>query len=182
MIHYIKSNLDSSRSSSPSCHTILGCSNIGLHLSVGGTKVTCPLEGGDISVDGYYGKLTCPVSNKICQLLQDKCSGSGALMPDGTCECNPGFVGEDCSGIQCPINADTNSVCSGSSQGTCNTALGECECQAAYTGLDCSQLVCPSHEGHKFYEECSSHGTCDRVEGECTCEDGYSGRYLTFKV
>ncbi|KAE9026380.1 hypothetical protein PR002_g10928 [Phytophthora rubi] len=58
----------------PTCYKVLGCSSTSLTLSIGGVEVQCPIEGGEITVYGYKGKLVCPPSAQLCQLLQDKCS------------------------------------------------------------------------------------------------------------
>lgn len=155
------------------CYRVTGCTATSLKLSVGGKDVECPLEGGTITVSGYRGQLQCPVGTRLCQMLQDKCSGSGVLLSDGTCQCNPGYVGSDCSGIACPMNGGQQ--CSGDAHGTCDASTGTCKCTAVYTGLSCSDLVCPIFDG-KNDTECSGQGTCDRTFGTCTCRNGYSGK------
>ena len=116
-----------SRAPEPSCYTILGCSNVGLQLSIGGKTITCPRQGGEVSVPGFFGTVQCPMSNKICQILQEKCNGSGVLMADGSCTCNPGYSGEDCSEIDCPQNRFTGALCNGPTHGTCDKATGQCQ-------------------------------------------------------
>lgn len=155
------------------CYRVTGCTSTSLKLSIGGKDVECPLEGGEVTVSGYTGKLICPVGTRLCQILQDKCSGAGVLLSDGTCQCNPGYEGEDCSGISCPKT--NGEECSGDSHGTCDLTTGTCTCTSPYTGPSCSELVCPVAQG-KNALECSGQGTCDRAYGTCTCANGYSGK------
>ncbi|DAZ94498.1 TPA: hypothetical protein N0F65_011851 [Lagenidium giganteum] len=156
------------------CYKVTGCTSSNLQLQINGKQVLCPMEGGEITVPGLKGKLQCPVANKLCQMIQDQCNGQGILQPSGTCVCNPGYVGDDCSGLSCPLNSD-GVECSGSDHGSCNTKNGQCQCTSAYTGLTCSELVCPMATGKNHYE-CSGHGTCDGAFGTCTCVSGYSGK------
>ncbi|RLN79412.1 hypothetical protein BBJ28_00005415 [Nothophytophthora sp. Chile5] len=164
----------------PTCYKVLGCSASKLTLSIGGVDVQCPIEGGDVKVSGYKGKLACPPSTQLCQTLQDKCSGSGVLLPSGDCECLPGFVGADCSGIACPAAVSISTTgeaeeCGGSSRGVCDRTTGQCKCISAYTGLSCSELLCPAHEAGKRGTQCSGNGVCDPNSGSCTCDNGYHG-------
>ncbi|KAJ0409424.1 hypothetical protein P43SY_002314 [Pythium insidiosum] len=158
-----------------SCYRVLGCSPQGLRLSIGGKDVLCPLQGGEITVPGYRGRLQCPVANRLCQMIQQQCSGNGVLLATGACQCNPGFVGDDCSGVACP-SGQNGQECSGSSRGSCDYTTGTCRCATAYTGLSCSELLCPAFPGGKSDAECSGHGTCNRAYGQCQCANGYSGK------
>ncbi|EEY56024.1 leishmanolysin-like peptidase [Phytophthora infestans T30-4] len=157
----------------PTCYKVLDCSATTLTLSIGGVKVQCPAEGGEIKVAGYKGKLVCPPSSQICQLLQDKCSGNGVLLPSGECDCFPGHTGDDCSGIECPSHDDAE--CGGSSHGSCDRSTGICLCASGYTGVSCSELLCPMESNSKNVTQCSGNGVCDVDTGECTCRNGYSG-------
>ncbi|GMF38766.1 unnamed protein product [Phytophthora fragariaefolia] len=158
----------------PTCYKFLGCSSTSLSLSIGGVEVQCPIKGGEIKVYGYRGKLVCPASAQLCQLLQDNCSGNGVLLASGTCACFPGFVGNNCSGIECPSSGGIK--CGGSAHGTCDHNTGKCTCAAGYTGLSCSDLLCPSTSDGKNPSQCSGNGICDTDTGTCTCQDGYSGK------
>lgn len=158
------------------CYKVMGCTSDYLRLSIDSKEVRCPMAGGELRVSGYRGKIMCPVANKLCQMIQDKCSGNGVLQANGACQCYPGFVGGDCAGISCPKSPANGEECGGSSHGTCSYTTGTCTCTAAYTGMSCSELVCPVAEGGKHSNECSNHGTCDRAFGTCRCTDGYSGK------
>ncbi|OQR94716.1 leishmanolysin-like peptidase [Achlya hypogyna] len=170
-----QSTLSTSRArstSTPACYAVNRCTKTAMIVTVGTTQVSCPMAGGNIAVPGYAGTLTCPPANVICQLLQNECSGAGALQTDGTCLCNPGFNGADCSLLDCPA---TNGVtCNG--HGTCDGTTGACTCSAGYTGLACAVLVCPGVKDFKYNDaQCSGHGTCNGALGTCTCDTGYSG-------
>lgn len=161
----------------PTCYQVLGCTSTTLRLSIGGKDVDCPLAGGTITVNGYRGSLVCPDTGaKLCQLMQNQCSGAGVLLSTGVCQCNPGYGGDDCSRLSCPAN--NGDECDASSgHGTCDYSTGLCKCASAYTGLSCSDLVCPTPDTTgKNTTECSGHGTCDHASGTCTCSDGYSGK------
>ena len=96
-------------------------------VTVGDQTVTCPLAGGDVTVSNYNGILKCPAGYKICQVLQEQCSGNGVLMSDGSCTCSPGFAGRFCDELQCPRNEVTDVVCSSDASGTCDYTTGTCQ-------------------------------------------------------
>ncbi|KAG1710244.1 hypothetical protein DVH05_017249 [Phytophthora capsici] len=157
----------------PTCYKVVECSSTTLTLSIGGVKVHCPVEGGEIKVNGYKGKLVCPPSTQLCQMLQDKCSSHGVLLASGSCHCFPGYVGDNCSAMECP--SSNNVECGGKSRGECDRSSGLCKCASGYTGSSCSDLLCPIDGGSKNTSQCSGHGLCDPQKGTCTCQNGYSG-------
>lgn len=55
------------------------------------------------------------------------CSDQGACV-NGTCQCRPGYIGEDCSLVYCANNC--------SKKGVCKT--GFCVCQDGFAGDDCN--------------------------------------------
>lgn len=158
----------------PTCYKVLDCSATTLTLSIGGVKVQCPSQGGDIKVAGFKGKLRCPPSTQLCQLLQDRCSGNGVRLANGKCDCFTGRVGDDCSGFQCPSN-DQDVECSGKTQGTCDRNTGQCKCANGFAGLSCSELLCPIETGSKNASQCNGNGVCNAATGSCMCHNGYSG-------
>ncbi|ETV82335.1 hypothetical protein, variant [Aphanomyces astaci] len=163
----------SSRLTTPACYPVLRCGQGNMYIKVNGKEVACPLAGGDVSVPGFQGTVRCPAGNKICQLLQTQCSGQGILMVDGSCSCNPGYGGSDCSLKDCPLNGGFE--CNG--RGTCDRRVGTCQCEAAYTGLSCSELLCPVVTNDKSLgEQCSGNGACNGSSGTCTCANGYTGK------
>ncbi|GMF29753.1 unnamed protein product [Phytophthora lilii] len=158
----------------PTCYKVLECSKTSLTLLIGGVEVQCPIEGGEMEVDGFNGKIICPPSTQLCQILDDKCSGNGILLTTGACECFPGHVGDDCSGFKCPSN-ENGAECGGITHGKCNSDLGVCKCTSGYTGLSCSELLCPNMASGKNTSQCSGNGVCDADSGTCLCSNGYSG-------
>ncbi|KAL8014824.1 putative EGF-like domain, peptidase M8, leishmanolysin [Plasmopara halstedii] len=173
-----ESSLSQSSSSTadlrPTCYKVLDCSATALILSIGGVKVSCPAEGGEIKVAGYRGTLLCPPSTQLCQLLQDRCSGNGVRLANGKCDCFTGRVGDDCSGFQCP-SSDQDIECSGTTQGICDRSTGQCKCANGFAGLSCSELLCPIETGTKNTSQCSGNGVCNADSGLCICHNGYSG-------
>lgn len=126
------------------------------------------------------------------------CSNNG-ICTNGTCECDPGFYGIDCSNFTCPgsvceydnDNAQHCTHCcfdsingrkipcrledaelmlfTGKSEGICD-GFGTCQCAPPYIGEDCSILDCKHN--------CSFNGYCS-VEfpvSRCMCKDGYTGK------
>lgn len=81
----------------------------------------------------------------------------------GSCECDNGYEGADCSRVVCPLGLD-NKVCSGSARGTCNHVSRKCDCVDQFGGTACERAACPRHPVTK--EECSgatAHGTSNSV-------------------
>ena len=87
----------------------------------------------------------------------NECSGNGVCL-SGSCLCDAGFSGVDCSvSTACPNDCSGNGVC----------FSGSCFCNAGFSGADCSSSSssCPNN--------CSGHGVCSA--GSCFCDAGYSG-------
>jgi hypothetical protein len=75
------------------------------------------------------------------QLCPADCSGHGRCHAmDGTCDCDDGYGGLDCSQVQCVNNCTQPN-------GVCDVKTGICTCGTGYTGIDCS------HEPQKLYNE-----------------------------
>lgn len=97
----------------------------------------------------------------------NSCSGKGFCQLDGTCRCQDGRTGSDCSIFVCPngtawIDYPTaNNVAHGlapcSNMGTCDTTTGKCACREGFTGHSCNRILClVDAEGLV----CSGHGKC----------------------
>lgn len=96
----------------------------------------------------------------------------------GTCACQNGYDGIDCSRPVCAVGLG-DQVCSGSVRGTCNHDSRECECRPGFGGTGCERASCPRHPVTQ--KECSGaviFGTqdpvCDTTAGggltpKCRC-------------
>ncbi|KAJ3432596.1 ras gtpase-activating protein [Anaeramoeba flamelloides] len=97
------------------------------------------------------------------------CNGKGNC-PDGTvtCECNDGWIGDDCS-----VEACVGVTCENGKQ--CSSEDGECQCGSFFTGDLCEYDICEEN-----FDNCNSeegHGTCISSDGHisCDCETGWGG-------
>ena len=93
------------------------------------------------------------------------CSNNGECLSNGTCSCNKGFIGDDCSIQDCP------NECSGKPYGTCIVMKpqSQCFCNESLRrgGDDCSVVFC--------LNSCGSLGECNEGDGTCVCNPGYYG-------
>ena len=93
------------------------------------------------------------------------CSNNGNCLSNGKCECNEGFIGEDCSIQNC------NNDCSGEPYGTCIVMKPQSQCYCNESlrrgGDDCSVVFC--------LNSCGVLGSCNENDGSCTCNGGYFG-------
>jgi hypothetical protein len=100
------------------------------------------------------------------------CSGNGLCNEAGKCRCYPGYFGESCN-ASCPVGANSK-VCSGATQGVCDTATGRCQCRDLFVGPSCSD-ECPKAIG----KPCKGNGRCaTNVSGTafCECFPGWTGK------
>jgi len=112
----------------------------------------------------------------------------------GTCHCDVGWQGEDCSRKLCP---DVNgTVCNG--QGACDEVTGRCHCEPNFFGDVCELKHCPGfqprfHPKHPLqrtlwstdFYECHagtklSRGVCNLDVGECYCDAQFYGERCEF--
>jgi len=86
------------------------------------------------------GRQGCPQFNGV------ECAGNGACV-NGACQCNAGYIGNDCSLTDCPGSPRCTDP-GDKSVGTCDTSLGICSCADGYDsdahplyfyGTDCSK-------------------------------------------
>ncbi|CAG9318550.1 WIF1_4 [Blepharisma stoltei] len=129
----------------PTCYKVVSCEEDKVVVGVGDQTVDCPFSGGDVTVPGYDGVLTCPDSS-ICKGIVpciNSCYGQGKC-PKGTCICDPGFGGKDCSiicGSTCK-SCDDKSSCA-SCYSTATLADGICSCPDGSTWDDIQKVCMP---------------------------------------
>lgn len=99
----------------------------------------------------------------------------------GTCLCDAGLGGSDCSKInqgsdlmeseeptndlsKCPGRCGKD----GKPHGTCDEYSGECRCEQSWQKDDCSFKLCPN--------SCMGHGVCNNANGVCKCHKGFAGK------
>ena len=103
-------------------------------------------NGGDKTSIASRVPLESPVADDC------NCSGNGICF-EGTCICNQGWMGADCSVSTCSP-ACVNGTCVG----------GICICNQGWMGADCSVSTC---------SPACVNGAC--VEGICVCNQGWTG-------
>eukprot|EP01029_Cantina_marsupialis_P031675 TRINITY_DN919_c0_g1_i1.p1 TRINITY_DN919_c0_g1~~TRINITY_DN919_c0_g1_i1.p1 ORF type:complete len:794 (+),score=144.49 TRINITY_DN919_c0_g1_i1:715-3096(+) len=144
------------------------------------------------------------LSATVVSLCESECNGHGICV-DGACTCFNGYIGADCSLIECPKGSiwfptsnEISSLTSNphleesycSNMGICDFSKGTCTCETGFGKDNCSEMDCPS--------KCSTHGRClslklqpDAVESyegytytniwdsgmvrSCVCDDGWRG-------
>ncbi|XP_066023971.1 multiple epidermal growth factor-like domains protein 8 [Pocillopora verrucosa] len=108
------------------------------------------------------------VCNKTCY---HDCGNHGVCSADFTCDCNLGWLGENCS-VDCGCNGHSD----------CSQGIGICDnCQDYTYGAHC-ELCVPGSFGNATTSEgckpcqCNGHGDpdkhfCDMTTGQCYCTD-----------
>eukprot|EP00939_MAST-03C_sp_MAST-3C-sp1_P003071 g3071.t1 len=104
------------------------------------------------------------------------CPGDGTCSLRGVCDkttfectCFPGFKGNDCAEIECPLGpawfavaAETNDgharLVECSNMGACDSTTGQCLCRPGFVGANCAVMDCPTASGS--LNACSGHGEC----------------------
>ncbi|KAL2093258.1 hypothetical protein ACEWY4_010570 [Coilia grayii] len=129
------------------------------------------------------------------------CTNNGTCNPiDGSCQCYPGWIGDDCSRCYRPPNLnvfncvsvylslisscpaghwgpDCLNSCNCHNGAQCSAYDGECRCGPGWTGLYCTQR-CPSgFYGRDCAEvcRCQNGADCDHISGQCACRTGFIG-------
>jgi len=131
--------------------------------------------------NGYYDPSTGCTS--VCPGgASAPCSNRGACTAYGTCNCQSGYAGVDCS--SCAVNHYRNAqgVCTYCHKdATCNgngdcDLYGMCQCRPGYAGAKCdvcakSYFNYPACKHCLAPITCNNKGTCDPL-GNCDCFDG----------
>ena len=149
---------------------------------------------------GRFCNITCPVGSDLV------CSGHGTCVNDGialnnnnqagTCNCVPGYSGNDCSienaTLKSCLKSSSSASCTG--RGTCQNG-NECVCNEGWdAGTLCEEALSgwvkisdgQGGASNEHVEECpgsannpcSGHGVCSdtgNTKASCSCDEGYSG-------
>jgi len=132
------------------------------------------------------------LASQVAARCNNDCNQHGVCNAGSTCECERGFVGNDCAERLCysghafidsplgDINADqTIDTDQQVYFHHTNSPVGE-QYDPHY-GLARDVNTAEWDEGH-FYTECSNKGTCNRATGECECFPGFEGAGCTRQV
>lgn len=129
---------------------------------------------------------------QVAARCNNDCNNHGICNAGSTCECERGFVGNDCAERLCyfgesfidsplgDLNADQQIDTDQQVHfHHSNAPVGE-QYDPHY-GLARDDNTAEWDEGH-FYRECSNKGTCNRATGECECFPGFEGAGCTRQV
>ncbi|XP_078677001.1 stabilin-2-like isoform X1 [Branchiostoma floridae x Branchiostoma belcheri] len=134
--------------------------------------------------EGFYGEscLPCPGGYRTPCNLHGQCNGG--INGNGTCVCDPGFMGTTCEicqdkllyGVNCDKECDClHGECNGgpNGDGTCKPNT----CEQGWTGENCDQPINPCGPN---LDVCHEHAQCDNQFGNirCVCKSGYTGSGL----
>ena len=127
---------------SPECAVACLAETCNGHGSCGGSPCTCICTNG---YGGDYCEEKVPVvanfrlrrPSKPCP---DNCGGQGQCLHNGTCLCDRGWAGYNCS-LECSGGAAN--PCSG--HGTCNMTDGKCLCDEGFAGRNCTRRSVPTN-------------------------------------
>jgi len=131
-------------------------------------------------------KVVAKASTKAAAACPDDCSGNGNCNSNGKCECNPGFMGENCG------TKTTESSCAKhchKDRGTCQKRLNPetkveeeyCHCKVGSMWINggdkdrCDTQQCPNQCG--MGADGVANGVC--VDGVCKCDAGFGGADCT---
>merc|ERR1711968_246076 len=128
-----------------------GCSGHGQCVQTNDNEQMCSCQ------DGYGG----PKGDCAMRICPYNCQGHGYCDESGTCLCDSGYTGTDCS---IPLCGD-NQGCS--DKGVCDVNnTFTCKCYDGFTGPTCEKVVCPRTR----LGICNGHGICDpEFKAGCIC-------------
>ena len=124
---------------------------------------------------GFFLLYIQHVSSQACP---NSCSGHGQCNnPDRVCSCFNGYIGADCSLMECPYGyawadeADhftgtdkAHNLAECSNRGLCDRTTGICSCESErFEGSACERKSCPAG--------CNFHGKCMSMEGFAAIKD-----------
>ncbi|KAG7478130.1 hypothetical protein MATL_G00077190 [Megalops atlanticus] len=132
---------------------------------------------------GFYGPDCKPCMGGFQHPCYDKGTCIDGIQGNGTCSCNPGFVGVACHICTNPNkhgeNCDEDCRCV---HGVCDNrpgSIGVCRrgtCLEGYSGELCDKTAKPC-DSDGAYENCHIHAYCSYVGSHttCVCMSGYEG-------
>ncbi|KAI4830768.1 hypothetical protein KUCAC02_002381, partial [Chaenocephalus aceratus] len=111
------------------------------------------------------------------------CTNNGTCNPiDGSCQCYPGWIGEDCSKpcSQGSWGPDCIHTCNCHNGAQCSATDGECNCSSGWTGLFCCSA---GFYGSQCAEvcRCQNGADCEHISGQCSCRTGFIGQSCELK-
>lgn len=107
-------------------------------------------EHGDSPKYLFWGDRKVPCSHTESGISKGICDGFGH------CQCEPPYVGDDCSIVDC------KNACSGHGECILEYPYSRCSCDTMFAGEDCSKSIC--------YNNCSfPNGNCIEETGLCNC-------------
>uniref|UniRef100_A0A8C8VJG7 Multiple EGF like domains 8 n=1 Tax=Pelusios castaneus TaxID=367368 RepID=A0A8C8VJG7_9SAUR len=119
-----------------------------LLASLSGSTLPPPLEATSgkmllhLFSDANYNLLGFNASYRV-SLCPRGCSGHGACDPHGTCQCQPGWGGQECTVPHC------SSYCLG--HGTCDQESDRCQCQPGFVGEACDLALGENQGAGRWY-------------------------------
>uniref|UniRef100_W5UBP3 Stabilin-1 n=1 Tax=Ictalurus punctatus TaxID=7998 RepID=W5UBP3_ICTPU len=132
---------------------------------------------------GFFGPDCKPCIGGFQHPCYDKGTCSDGIYGDGSCNCNPGFMGIGCHICSSPKkhgeNCDEDCRCV---HGVCDNrpgSQGVCRrnsCLSGYTGVLCDLTATPC-DSDGASEHCHIHAYCTRIDdiNTCVCNPGYDG-------
>lgn len=105
------------------------------------------------------------------------CSAHGICKAKDTCQCDPNYMGADCSQRVCPFDYAFVDTPRGDLNHNGGLDYGVSDISVQFSNSEEYETfpVSASEGEAHFYAECSGKGDCDRASGACKCYAGYTG-------